>query len=156
MNYLNIPRNKKELILVKPIKRSNYLKNLEKQRFETLKLIEKEKANLLIEKILKTGSVCRDYSIFSNHKCDNKINEVNNIIKDNNTITINSYYYRNKNPKKKKINNSTDFHKNNRVLNKMSPETFIKRNLNRDNFLSIIGDDIINSNYKTINKRKRK
>ena len=155
MNYLNRPRNKKELILVKPIKRSNYLKNLENQRFETLKLIEEEKANLLIEKILKTGAVCRDYSIFSNYKCDNKINVMSNIIKDNNTITINSYY-RNKNPKKKKINNSTDFHKNNRVLNKMSPETFIKRSLHRDNFLSIIGDDIIYSNYNTNNKRKRK
>ena len=156
MYNLNLPRTKKELILIRPIKRSNYLKNLEKQRCEGLKYIEEEKANILIDKILKKGTIFRDYSIFSKNTNNNNIKSINNIKKDNYITNYNSYNFKNKMQKKKIIHYSTDIHKNNNVLNTMSKETFITRNLGRKNFLSIIGDDIINSNYLSNDSRKRK
>ena len=149
MYYSLKPRNKKELFLIKPIRRSNYLKNLEKQTFAGLECIEEEKANILIDKILGKGTIFRDYSVFSNHLNDSKryIKNINSINKDNYITNYKSCKLRNKLHKKKNINNSKDFHKIKKMLNKMSKETFIKRNLERENFLSIIGKDIINSNY---------
>ena len=150
------PRKKEVLISVKPIKRSNYLKNLEKQKYEGLKLIEEEKADILIEKILRRERIHRDYSIFSHRKNDNKINEEEKMGKKN--VLIKNYNNYNKNiiQNKNKINNSSDFHRNNKELKKISKETFITRNFGRKNILSIIGDDIINSNYLVNNDRKRK
>ena len=150
------PRKKEVLTSVKPIKRSNYLKNLEKQKYEGLKLIEEEKADILIEKILRRERIHRDYSIFSHHNNDNKINEEEKLRKEN--VIIKNYNNYNKNiiQKKNKINNSSDFHRNNKELKKISKETFITRNFGRKNILSIIGDDIINSNYLVNNDRKRK
>ena len=149
------PRKKEVLTSVKPIKRSNYLKNLEKQKYEGLKLIEEEKADILIEKILRRERIHRDYSIFSHHNNDNKINEEEKLRKEN--VIIKNYNNYNKNiiQKKNKINNSSDFHRNNKELKKISKETFITRNFGRKNILSIIGDDIINSNYLLNNERKR-
>ena len=150
------PRKKEVLISVNPIKRSNYLKNLEKQKYEGLKLIEEEKADILIEKILRRERIHRDYSIFSHRKNDNKINEEEKMGKK--SVLIKNYNNYNKNiiQNKNKINNSSDFHRNNKELKKISKETFITRNFGRKNILSIIGDDIINSNYLVNNDRKRK
>ena len=46
------------------------------------------------------------------------------------------------NGKKNKINKSSE---NNKVINKKIKETFLTGNIDRKNFLSTIGDDIINS-----------
>ena len=147
------PRKKEELISVKPIKRSNYLKNLEKQKYEGLKLIEEEKADILIEKILRRERIYRDYSIFFRHKKDSKIKEEEKIGKGNNIIK--NYNIYNKNIIQKR-NKTSDFNKNNKELKTMSKETFITRNFGRKNILSIIGDDIINPNYLVNDERKRK
>ena len=142
----NFPRSKKELILLKPIKKSNYLKSLEKQRYKGLQFIEKEKAGLLIDKILRKETIFRDYSIFSKHKNDNNINEnfytlENHKRKNKN---LNNYYFNKNmnNGKNNKINNSS---KKNKEINNISKETFITGNIDKKNFLSIIGDDIINT-----------
>ena len=94
------PRKKEVLTSVKPIKRSNYLKNLEKQKYEGLKLIEEEKADILIEKILRRERIHRDYSIFSHHNNDNKINEEEKLRKEN--VIIKNYNNYNKNIIQKK------------------------------------------------------
>ena len=156
MYYSNIPKTRKELILVKPIRKSNYLKNFEMQRYKRLKLIEEEKANILINKILRKGNIYRDYTIFSKNRNENTIKTINNIKKDNCIINYNNYVFKNKDIKKKKINYSTDVQINNKLLNKMSKETLIRRNLDRENFLYIIGDDIINSKYLSNEAHKRK
>ena len=156
MYYSNVPRIRKELILVKPIRKSNYLKNLEMQRYKGLKLIEEEKANILIDKILRKGNIYRDYSVFSKNRNENTFKTINNINKDNYIINCNNYVFKNKDSKKKKINYSTDVQINNKLLNKMSKENLIRRNLDRENFLYIIGDDIINSKYLPNETHKRK
>ena len=163
MLFSNYPKRKDELFMVKPIKRSNYFKNLEKERYERLKVIEEEKVNILIEKILRTGRVNRDYSIFNRRLNDNNINKdkiskKENIFEKNFNANnnISNFHYKNKKEKKSGINISSNFHNNNKIMNKMSKETFITRNLDRENFLSIIGDDIINANYVFKDRRKKK
>ena len=126
------------------------------QRYKRLKLIEEEKANILINKILRKGNIYRDYTIFSKNRNENTIKTINNIKKDNCIINYNNYVFKNKDIKKKKINYSTDVQINNKLLNKMSKETLIRRNLDRENFLYIIGDDIINSKYLSNEAHKRK
>lgn len=157
--YYSSQKRKKDLILVKPIQKSNYLKNLEKQRYEGLKLIEEEKAEILIEKILRRGKIYRDYSIFSKHKPKNLEEKFlttennSNRIKNNN---INILHKNSKSQNKYKIYNTPNFHNrnNNLILTKMAKETFITRNLENRNFLSIIGDDIMKSNNLINDKKK--
>ena len=157
MDFLSTSRKiKKELISIKPIKRSHYLKNLEKKKYEGLKHIEEEKADILVEKILRRQKIYRDYSIFSCHKNDKKIKEEEKLEKENNIIKNYNNYNKNRIQKKNKIYNSLDLNRNNKELKSMSKETFITRNFGRKNILSIIGDDIINSNYLVNNERKRK
>ena len=129
---------------------------MEKQKYEGLRLIEEEKADILIKKILKRGRIYRDYSIFSHHKNDNIIKEEENLGKENDIIKNYNYYNKNIIQKRNKRNNSSDFNKNNKELKTMSKETFITRNYGRKNILSIIGDDIINPNYLINNDPKRK
>ena len=143
MNLSSSQKRKNELISIKPLKKSIYLENLEKQRYEGLKSIEKQKAGILIDKILIKEKFKRDYTIFSNHKFHEKekfSTIENRTIKNNKILSLNKT---NKNNK----NSIIKYHQNNKSLNKMTKETFITRNLDRNNFLSIIGDDIINSKY---------
>ena len=81
-------KKEKELILVKPIKKSKYLKNLEKQKYEGLKLIEVEKAELLIDRILKRERFVRDYTIII------KIMQIVIIMKEEQKILILMVYIR--------------------------------------------------------------
>ena len=103
-------KRKNDLILIKPIKKSNYLKNLEKQRYEGLKLIEEEKADILVDKILRRDRINRDYSVFSRYNFLDFGKK--NILIDNNGKKIgNIKYYskNNKNQKINKINSSSNF-----------------------------------------------
>ena len=155
MYFSNVTKKKNELIFLKPIKKSNYLKSLEKQRYKGLQFIEKEKAGLLIDKILRKETIYRDYSIFSKHRNNNNINEKFSTVENHKrkNKNLNNYYF-NKNMnsgKKDKIKNSSE---NNKEINKMSKETFLTGNIDKKNFLSTIGDDIINSKYLVKDMKK--
>ena len=154
MYFPNFPKRKNELINLKPIKKSNYLKNLEKQRYEGLKLIENEKAGILIDKILRRETIYRDYSIFNSHgNINEKFSTVENHKRKNRNFNNYNFNKNNNSQKKYKIYNNNNS-KNNKVINKISKETFITRGMDRKNFLSAIGDDIINSNYLVKDKNK--
>ena len=151
-----LKKKKNDLILIKPIKKSNYLKNLEKQRYEGLKLIEEEKADILVDKILRRDRINRDYSVFSRYNFLDFGKK--NILIDNNGKKIgNIKYYskNNKNQKINKINSSSNFSKNNNInLNNMSKETFITRSIDKNRFLSNIGNDIVNTKNISENNKK--
>ena len=151
-----LKKKKNDLILIKPIKKSNYLKNLEKQRYEGLKLIEEEKADILVDKILRRDRINRDYSVFSRYNFLDFGKK--NILIDNNEKKIgNIKYYskNNKNQKINKINSSSNFSKNNNInLNNMSKETFITRSIDKNRFLSNIGNDIVNTKNISENNKK--
>ena len=151
-----LKKKKNDLILIKPIKKSNYLKNLEKQRYEGLKLIEEEKADILVDKILRRDRINRDYSVFSRYNFLDFGKK--NILIDNNGKKIgNIKYYskNNKNQKINKINSSSNFSKNNNInLNNMSKETFITRSIDKNRFLSNIGNDIVNTKNISENNTK--
>ena len=151
-----LKKKKNDLILIKPIKKSNYLKNLEKQRYEGLKLIEEEKADILVDKILRRDRINRDYSVFSRYNFLDFGKK--NILIDNNEKKIgNIKYYskNNKNQKTNKINSSSNFSKNNNInLNNMSKETFITRSIDKNRFLSNIGNDIVNTKNISENNKK--
>ena len=151
--FFSFEKSKNELKLVKPIKKSNYLKNLEKKRYEGLRRIEEGKADILVDKILKTGQIYRDYSIF-NHKNkvkDNNINEKNFTVenkKGDNTKNLKKY---------KNCNLSNNYHRKNIISNKNKKDTkdmFITGNNGYKNILTLIGDDIIKSNYLFTENRK--
>jgi len=149
-------KRKNDLILIKPIKKSNYLKNLEKQRYEGLKLIEEEKADILVDKILRRDRINRDYSVFSRYNFLDF--GKNNVLIENNERkggNIKNYSKNNKNQNINKINSSSNFSKNNHItLNNMSKETFITRSIDKNKFLSTIGNDIVNTKNKTENNNK--
>ena len=151
-----LKKKKNDLILIKPVKKSNYLKNLEKQRYEGLKLIEEEKADILVDKILRRDRINRDYSVFSRYNFLDFGKK--NILIDNNEKKIgNIKYYskNNKNQKINKINSSSNFSKNNNInLNNMSKETFITRSIDKNRFLSNIGNDIVNTKNISENNKK--
>ena len=149
-------KKKNDLILVKPIKKSNYLKNLEKQRYEGLKLIEEEKADILVDKILRRDKINRDYSVFSRYNFLD-FGKKNILIENNEKKIGNIKYYSKDNKKQKvnKINSSSNFSKNNHItLNNMSKETFITRNIDKNKFLSTIGNDIVNTKNISENNKK--
>ena len=156
MFFYSLKKKKNDLILIKPIKKSNYLKNLEKQRYEGLKLIEEEKADILVDKILRRDRINRDYSVFSRYNFLDFGKK--NILIDNNEKKIgNIKYYskNNKNQKINKINSSSNFSKNNNInLNNMSKETFITRSIDKNRFLSNIGNDIVNTKNISENNKK--
>ena len=81
-----------------------------------------------------------------------------NILIDNNEKKIgNIKYYskNNKNQKINKINSSSNFSKNNNInLNNMSKETFITRSIDKNRFLSNIGNDIVNTKNISENNKK--
>ena len=149
-------KSKKDLILVKPIKKSNYLKNLEKQRYEGLKKIEEEKADILVDKILRRDKINRDYSVFSRYNFFD-FDKKNILIENNDKKSDNIKYYsrNNKNQKVNKINSSSNFSKKNHItLNNMSKETFITRSIDKNKFLSNIGNDIVNAKNISENNKK--
>ena len=156
MFYDPFKKRKNDLILIKPIKKSNYLKNLEKQRYEGLKLIEEEKADILVDKILRRDRINRDYSVFSRYNFLDF--GKNNILIENNERkggNIKNYSKNNKNQNINKINSSSNFSKNNHItLNNMSKETFITRSIDKNKFLSTIGNDIVNTKSKPENNNK--
>ena len=155
--FFSFEKRKNELILVKPIRKSNFLKNLEKQRYEGLRRVEKGKAEILVDKILKKDQIYRDYSIFT-HK-NNDMNEEKLII-ENNKGENNENIKNNKTPKKYNVYNTPKYyHKNNIISNKKSKESkdmFITGSNGYKNILSIIGDDIIKSNdYRKYGKNRK-
>ena len=145
-------KKEKELILVKPIKKSKYLKNLEKQKYEGLKLIEVEKAELLIDRILKRERFVRDYTIFSHYNHNNKNNENS----DNNERrtkdpNINGLHKNNKSQLNHRLKiNKSIFQKDN--IPKIPKETFITRSVEKKKILPFIGNEIINSSSPNENK----
>ena len=156
MFYDPFKKRKNDLILIKPIKKSNYLKNLEKQRYEGLKLIEEEKADILVDKILRRDKINRDYSVFSRYNFLD-FGKKNILIENNEKNIGNIKYYSKDNKKQKvnKINSSSNFSKNNHLtLNNMSKETFITRSIDKNKFLSTIGNDIVNTKNISENNKK--
>ena len=151
--FFSFEKSKNELKLVKPIRKSNYLKNLEKKRYEGLRRIEEGKADILVDKILKTGQIYRDYSIF-NHK--NKVKDYN--INEKNFTVENNKGDNNKKLKKyNDYNIPNNYHRKNIMSNKNKKNTkdmFITGNNGYKNILTLIGDDIIKSNYLFTENRK--
>ena len=148
-------KRKNDLILIKPIKKSNYLKNLEKQRYEGLKLIEEEKADILVDKILRRDKMNRDYSVFSRYNFFD-FGKKNILIENNDKKSGSIKYYskNNKNQKVNKINSSSNFKNNYITLNNGSKETFITRSIDKNKFLSTIGNDIVNTKKISENNNK--
>ena len=148
-------KRKNDLILIKPIKKSNYLKNLEKQRYEGLKIIEEEKAGILVDKILRRDKMNRDYSVFSRYNFFD-FGKKNILIENNDKKSGSIKYYskNNKNQKVNKINSSSNFKNNYITLNNGSKETFITRSIDKNKFLSTIGNDIVNTKNLSENNNK--
>ena len=98
----------------------------------------------------------RDYSVFSRYNFFD-FGKKNILIENNDKKSGNIKYYskNNKNQKVNKINSSSNFSKNNHItLNNMSKETFITRSIDKNRFLSNIGNDIVNTKNISENNKK--
>lgn len=137
------------------IKKSKYLKSLPKQRYESLKLVEEKKAELLINQVLGVDKFKRDYSLFGpikfsesrkkNHPEKREISKKN--IKSNLLITSVEESIQTGNI----MNNSKNVMINNNI-------SFNKEKKEGNNILSKAGEDIVScgsTNRERINNKSK-
>ena len=159
-----ITRRNKKLFDSKIHKKSPYLRSLTKKKKEGIKKVEEEKAELILDKILKIGQFERDYKFFNPQKNNNTTNIpniANHNIKNYIKNQISSYLQR-ENQRydldKDRNNYTSIYNEKNEKIKKS--ENFItklhKRPLKKVSFLAKIGGDVVTSSNLVFEKNNNK